>query len=646
VHSRNTLGSVGVGVDFGHSRPQSAELKSSTVVVQAVLQLLCNNARKTHSSRSISGVSTSFYTAIVCEVILASPALSNDLLQLLLPFLLAGLCPSALPAFRAATYTIVACLLSQGMLQLEVATSLLVDLCQNAPAEQLHEALMLTAHALSTQCTLKGKLPHAAAVALASQAGTVSELAMLQGEGLAVDVLVRACAVSWCSHGDATSMRALDSLLTEIDVSGCAQALGEAALNEVSKDEPAQHMGPILRMLDARHTSHLDAAVRAVLLQHQGASRQRVAAAVHAALSGSVHVPMGSDGALTVAAAVTSASAALREQAVTELGTLALRHDASDATLLFVQQALSARLMDGEVAVVLAVLRQAALLHGSPDTVLQSLCGCLVAASARLFGKQGGCGDSVGVDGTSPDWSKQNARAVAKATMRALLQVMLESGEEGRSVGEEACCDVVAAVLPFSVCKYKSVGAAALETLRNLPANSILAEAVQVWDQSIVAECGRQPGKKKGGHNGKSERQSTRSSTVSALDDAASTTSAPVGSALVAARAIQAGLAHAVSAGGDTDRIALLRISRRACLRARHVLALALAAARHLDGAAAFVTPLACELLRMWDAEGHAGMSADALTSIALALEVTTGRIEVRGAPASSPVYVLIVVLQ
>ena len=253
------------------------------VLVQALMKLVCQNVREAHAARALAQVTASFYATLICEVVLSPKAISStekgDRMQLLLPYLTAGLRPVSQAPMRAATYAIIACLLSCTTLSEDVAQALVNDVCKHAPDAQLHEALMLAAHALASQPVLRGELSAAAATALAARGTVPGELAMLQQDGLAVDDLVQACALAWCgSLGEAASCEAVQALVSEADVSQCAQALAHAALSTLvaarTSDAP-EALGPVLRVLDAKHADALDLAVRQVLQSRQdGAERE------------------------------------------------------------------------------------------------------------------------------------------------------------------------------------------------------------------------------------------------------------------------------------------------------------------------------------------------------------------------------------
>jgi hypothetical protein len=621
--------------------------------MQAVLQQLCASVRAAHAARALSRVAASFYATLLCEVLLRPdkpPAFLENLLQMLLQYLLNGLRPAAQPNLRAATHAVAACLLSQAALTRDAAAALVVDVSRHAPDAQLHEALMLAAHALETQPALAGALPAAAAAALAARAGVATELAALQHDGLAVEGLAAACAVAWCGGRTHEATAALRALMHEVDLSDCAGALADAALSRLVGDEAAaeeelQEVGAVVRALDAQHPAALDAAVRGALERcAEGGARERAAAAVHGALAGSVHVPVAGGGAMTAAAAVTASSAALREQAVIQLGALTLSGGGgagvSAATREFVHAALAERALDPDAAVALAALAQPTLLEGAVPRVAEALCKCLGAAAVCIFGGAAGAiASSSGGVAETPAWPEGDARKVAKAALSAAAK-LLQRG----SVSSEQATKALAAVLPFCAAKSRGLSEAAVEALRAMPLCSPFAGAVEAAAAAAVeqpapsaspakeapARKSASPSRKKVSKGADATAKKTPVKVqVIATGDAAAAPSAS--SALEAAQLAQCALAHAMAPGGGAACAALSAAAAHTSARGRHVAALALMFALRSSeaGAAPEVAQLAVQLFAASGAPGAMPMGSDEDIALTLELAPATGLVQV-----------------
>eukprot|EP00879_Flechtneria_rotunda_P027885 GHRR01029928.1.p2 GENE.GHRR01029928.1~~GHRR01029928.1.p2 ORF type:complete len:103 (+),score=34.43 GHRR01029928.1:227-535(+) len=89
------------------------------VPLQDVLREVCKGAQAVGVPGFVSKTFLSFYAVLLSEVLMAYPQITEDLLTLLLPFLVAGMKESATKDYRAATLMILTQLLSRAQLSKE-----------------------------------------------------------------------------------------------------------------------------------------------------------------------------------------------------------------------------------------------------------------------------------------------------------------------------------------------------------------------------------------------------------------------------------------------------------------------------------------------------------------------------------------------
>ena len=173
-------------------------------------------------------------------------------------------------------------------------------------------------------------------------------------------------------------------------------------------------------------------------------------------------MPVSGGDATTIAAALTAPSAALREQAVQQLGKLsaATGNDRlSQASQRFVRTALAERVLDDDASVASAALSQPALLDGPVDLVSSALCKCLDVTATHVFGNGGGCSSGSAAmsvvhtqqkNGKACEERKRMSAAcqVAAAALQAVSKLLAQSGPAFKQATLSA---VLAAILPFCV---------------------------------------------------------------------------------------------------------------------------------------------------------------------------------------------------
>lgn len=91
--------------------------------MQAVLRSVCEIGRRAAKTKHEGKLALSFYAVLACEVIAASHRVTEPLVALLAPFLQQGLNIGAAPGYRAATFMVVAQLLSHATLSQILLTS-------------------------------------------------------------------------------------------------------------------------------------------------------------------------------------------------------------------------------------------------------------------------------------------------------------------------------------------------------------------------------------------------------------------------------------------------------------------------------------------------------------------------------------------
>jgi hypothetical protein len=513
-----------------------------------------------------------------------------------------GLRTSALPPYREATYATIAVLLRQQPLSADAAAALLADVCSHAPAAALRSVLMLAAHALECQQALCQKLPEDAAASLIAMCGAAEAAVALQREGFVVDGLINALVVACCeAHGVSEADSVLQTLMADADLSCCAQSAVERVLGMLQDGQG--ELGWVVRALEARYPQQTDTAIHKMLANASvGADRTRAAAVVHAALLGTVHVPLNAESGLTAAAALTAAQPSLREAAVRQLGEATSGHGVPEATHSFVHSALVERALDEDGSVALSAVEQPAFAGGRSGVV--AVCRVLHACAQCMYGTEGGGRTPLDTkNGSMPSWSTKAARKVAKAALCALAAAIstrrFDPGDSPQSEATSTHVRVselrlaIAVALPFALSKQRAVAAAVMEALRNLPEAYVLSSA---FAEAANMSCGRASVKK--GKRQKSNQRSSSSVDRSKRDEAnsrGSHASAEVHQivdplpAEEVAKALQLGLAQAAAAdASDTEQYVreLLELYRAAApaSRGRHFIALVLLSLLQTEG--------------------------------------------------------------
>lgn len=83
---------------------------------QAVIREVCKAAESLGAQGFVSKTYLSFYAVLLCEVFTAAPQVTEELLTVLLPYLVAGLRDTATRDYRAATLMVLTQLLSRAQL--------------------------------------------------------------------------------------------------------------------------------------------------------------------------------------------------------------------------------------------------------------------------------------------------------------------------------------------------------------------------------------------------------------------------------------------------------------------------------------------------------------------------------------------------
>jgi hypothetical protein len=85
-------------------------------VPQAVLRVVCEGAKSVGVPGFVSKTYLSFYAVLLCEVMAAVPRVTEDMLSLLLPYLVAGLKGDASKEYTSATLMVLTQLLARAQL--------------------------------------------------------------------------------------------------------------------------------------------------------------------------------------------------------------------------------------------------------------------------------------------------------------------------------------------------------------------------------------------------------------------------------------------------------------------------------------------------------------------------------------------------
>ena len=218
-------------------------------MLQALLDVLCDAVTSGHKLGAGTPVATSFYSALVVEVLVATSAPYPDgLIQRLLPHLLVGLAPSASPNLRMATLAIAACMMTLTSLSDKMAVCLVTDVCMHAAPATLRETLQFVAVACETQPCMRSafqggahsatpKVAVSATAALLQQPGLRSEIARLRREKCRFDVLAVVLACAAPRHDAAAHSTPEKGAAVKGIVTPAAAALVQADSEESSEEE-------------------------------------------------------------------------------------------------------------------------------------------------------------------------------------------------------------------------------------------------------------------------------------------------------------------------------------------------------------------------------------------------------------------------
>eukprot|EP00775_Hariotina_reticulata_P011838 gene11838-11982_t len=258
--------------------PPRPLLVQACVNHQAVLREICRGAQSLGVAGFVSRTYLSFYAVLLCEVLMAVPQVTEDLLALLLPFLVSGLQESATRDYRAATLMVLTQLLSRASLSKDFLTVVSVEVCRCAGDLGFRTALMLLAHLAGSQPHLKS-LPAKALLLLAEQhEETGQQLGELQTKGANLAPLLQLLLHSLTHQvpGNPQLQPLLLGLLQQVQQepphvqaatvqllrAGCRRQQQQAAAGNSEDIKPLQ---AVLRVLDSRYPDQLDAAVNQVL---------------------------------------------------------------------------------------------------------------------------------------------------------------------------------------------------------------------------------------------------------------------------------------------------------------------------------------------------------------------------------------------
>jgi trimeric autotransporter adhesin len=204
----------------------------------AVLRFVCDvaadacAAARASSSSSSASTALTWYALTVSDVVLRAPAVTEQLLALLLPPLLRGLRDSAVPESQAAAYAIGAALLSphRAGVSAKVFTAIATAAVVHADPLRPAHALAFLAAVFQGQAVHQGSPRADGSVAASSSVGDDSAAAA--GAGGSMDVEAEAGATSQWLTGFRLPTRAVSRLLLWTDLANALAAL--AAQRDIS----------------------------------------------------------------------------------------------------------------------------------------------------------------------------------------------------------------------------------------------------------------------------------------------------------------------------------------------------------------------------------------------------------------------------
>ncbi|GBF96147.1 hypothetical protein Rsub_08895 [Raphidocelis subcapitata] len=451
-----------------------ASLVQRCVRDQAVLRFVCKAAEALGSGPHPSRTFLSFFAVTVCELLAAAPQVSEDLVTLLLPQLVAGLGPDAGRDLASATFMVCSHLASRATLGVKLLNVVTTQVARTTGTMGVATPLMLLAHIANTQPQLAA-LPRKALQHLAAQAELADALSALQSKGARLGPLARLLLSGLCDalsspeegqskaaaaasalaglchqlelephHAEEAAAKLLAAgaaLLPAADAGGGDDEGGAAAAAAAA----LERVSAALRALDLRYPAAVDAAVNAALgegaaaaagPQPPPAAKGKKAKAAGAAapdgrgavfdfvqrsLGGSSHAPVpggAGGGAQTLAAAVHAPAEGVRIMAIERLDEICAAPDAApEARQLLASSLLDALRHDafGAAAAAAAARGLAAL---PADDLLGALRALLARAAAVVAAGKGdptAAGAGAGAAALPPGSGKLALRAARRA---------------------------------------------------------------------------------------------------------------------------------------------------------------------------------------------------------------------------------------
>eukprot|EP00898_Chlorokybus_atmophyticus_P004657 jgi/Chlat1/5192/Chrsp33S05163 len=390
----------------------------------ALLLAICDAAVEVSSAEYASSRMLCFYAVVVMETLAVMPAVTNEFLPRIIPYISKGLQKGVAPDFVAGTYMVLMQLAHRVVLAPELAQAL-VEAVARAPANTGgSESDALLALLMLAQTQGLQQLPDRAFTALLKFRDLPAELNHVS---LKYDVapLLRLIISSHIQHcvGSEDCEQGMQALITKVPLGSLANDTAAALLRLLSTESKSEiftaavpTMQRLLRALDLRYPQQVDKQINAVLKQRRKSSgglngEQQGADALSAFLnetfSFSYHKPL-EESQSSLLLSLSHAKAHIRALAINGLADMVEPDtDQQEELRRFVQDAMLRIMREDESEVVLSVLNHSRLVDIVPaEPLFEALSATLQSAHDTVVG------------GSADKAAKQAAQSVMKQALQ------------------------------------------------------------------------------------------------------------------------------------------------------------------------------------------------------------------------------------
>ncbi|KAF8975950.1 HEAT repeat-containing protein 1 [Entomortierella lignicola] len=362
---------------------------------RSIVEFVCETALQAVTRRTSYKTLISFYVAVMLQYISTLPAITDEVLTTVFPYILEGLKAKGTPDYQVASYMIISQISERATLTFDVISSLFIGMTSShSNASQM---VLCLVHVCQTQETFE-VFPERAFRTLCLIDGIETVILSIL-EKYSAQRFLHPFLIALAKHSSKHSnfARILNIILKETSqpssvVYGVCSAVLDLYLAERQQDENAEMNADTLSILQALHHNYskdMDAALQSKLEESKEGNQSKIHTQLYSfiskAFSGTRHQPL-KESNTTLFLSVNHAEPSIRLLAVKRLNEI-VQDKTSDLSSVdnedtFVKDTLLARLQDDDERVVQQVLGMEALVRFvSPQDLLKGLLNVVTAQS-------------------------------------------------------------------------------------------------------------------------------------------------------------------------------------------------------------------------------------------------------------------------